>query len=144
VALSVSIFSFKITYLKSNWPLTFPGAMLGPTKNLGLIGSAVFTFIGYKQTDKHQNRHPDTQNLYINFIISLPNIHIYNYYVIFLPNIQTYNHYIISLPNIHINNYYIIILPNTQTYNHYIISLPNIQTAYHYIISLPNIHIYNY
>ena len=32
-----------------------------PTKNLGPIGSAVFTFIGYKQT----NRHPDKPNLYI-------------------------------------------------------------------------------
>ena len=26
--------------------------MRDPTKNLGLIGSAVLTFIGYKQTDK--------------------------------------------------------------------------------------------
>ena len=32
-----------------------------PTKNLGPIGLAVLTFIGYKQT----NRHPDKQNLYI-------------------------------------------------------------------------------
>ena len=30
-------------------------------KNLGPIGSAVLTFIGYKQTD----RHPDKLNLYI-------------------------------------------------------------------------------
>jgi len=26
--------------------------MLGPTQNVGPIGSAVMTFIGYKQTDK--------------------------------------------------------------------------------------------
>ena len=33
--------------------------MWGPTQNLGPIGSAVLTFIGYKQTDKQgykQNR----------------------------------------------------------------------------------------
>ena len=34
-------------------------------KNLGLIGSAVLTFIGYKQTDKHQNKQTDKPNLYI-------------------------------------------------------------------------------
>jgi len=32
---------------------------------LGLIGLAVVTFIGYKQTDKHPNTHPDKLNLYI-------------------------------------------------------------------------------
>ena len=32
-----------------------------PTKNLGPIGSAVLTFIRYKQTDKHHNRHPNKQ-----------------------------------------------------------------------------------
>ena len=36
-----------------------------PTKNLGPIGSAVLTFIGYKQTDKLTNKHPDKPNLYI-------------------------------------------------------------------------------
>ena len=35
--------------------------MQDPTKNLGTIGSAVLTFIGNKQT----NRHPDKQSLYI-------------------------------------------------------------------------------
>ena len=34
-----------------------------PTKNLGLIGSAVLTFIGYKQT----NKQTDKQNLYIDY-----------------------------------------------------------------------------
>ena len=37
--------------------------MLGPTKNLGPIGSAVLTFIGYKQ-----NRQTDKPNLYIDGI----------------------------------------------------------------------------
>ena len=31
---------------------TFPGVPRCPTKNLGPIGSAVLTFIGYKQTDR--------------------------------------------------------------------------------------------
>ena len=30
--------------------------MWGPTQNLSLIGSAVLTFIGYKQTSKHPTR----------------------------------------------------------------------------------------
>ncbi len=30
--------------------------MQGPTQNLGPIGSAVLTFIGYKQTDKQTDR----------------------------------------------------------------------------------------
>ena len=30
--------------------------MRDPTKNLGLIGSAVLTFIGYKQTDTQTDR----------------------------------------------------------------------------------------
>ena len=29
---------------------------IGPTKNLGPIGSAVLTFIGYKQTDRQTDR----------------------------------------------------------------------------------------
>ena len=37
----------------------------GPTKNLGPIGSAVLTFIGYKQTDKQTNKQTDKPNLYI-------------------------------------------------------------------------------
>ena len=32
--------------------LTIPGVMWGPTQNVGPIGSAVLTFIGYKQTDR--------------------------------------------------------------------------------------------
>jgi len=39
---------------------TFPGAMLGPTQNLGLIGYAAFMSIGYKQT----NRQTDKQSIY--------------------------------------------------------------------------------
>ena len=37
--------------------------MRDPTKNLGLIGSAVLTFIGYKQTDK--------QSIYMEDLIHL-------------------------------------------------------------------------
>ena len=37
----------------------------GPTKNLGPIGSAVLTFIGYKQTDNQTNKQTDKPNLYI-------------------------------------------------------------------------------
>jgi len=36
-----------------------------PQKNLGPIGLAVLTFIGYKQTDKQTNKHQDKPNLYI-------------------------------------------------------------------------------
>ena len=36
-----------------------------PTKNLGPIGSAVLTFIGYKQTDNQTNKQTDKPNLYI-------------------------------------------------------------------------------
>ena len=39
----------------------FDGDKRCPTKNLGPIGSAVLTFIGYKQTD----RQTDKPNLYI-------------------------------------------------------------------------------
>ena len=39
---------------------------LDPTKNLGPIGSAVLTFIGYKQTNKHQNKLTDRQAKFIN------------------------------------------------------------------------------
>ena len=38
---------------------------LCPTKNLGPIGSAVLTFIGYKQTDKQTPTQTDKPNLYI-------------------------------------------------------------------------------
>ena len=38
-------------------PKTFPGVMWGSTQNLGPIGSAVLTFIRYKQTDTHPDRH---------------------------------------------------------------------------------------
>ena len=38
-----------------------------PTKNLGPLGSAVLTFIGYKQTDKQTNK----PNLYIDLIYDL-------------------------------------------------------------------------
>ena len=37
---------------------------------MGAIGSAVLTFIKYKQTDKHPNRHPDKLNLYIDITSS--------------------------------------------------------------------------
>ena len=36
-----------------------------PQKNLGPIGSAVLTFIGYKQTDRQTNKQTDKPNLYI-------------------------------------------------------------------------------
>ena len=35
---------------------TFPGVMQGPTQNLGPIGLAVLTFIGYKQKDKQTSK----------------------------------------------------------------------------------------
>ena len=34
-------------------------------KNLGPIGSAVLTFIGYKQTNEHPNTQTDKPNLYM-------------------------------------------------------------------------------
>ena len=37
----------------------------GPTQNLGPIGSAVLTFIGYKQTNKHPNKKTDRQAKFI-------------------------------------------------------------------------------
>ena len=39
--------------------------MRDPTKNLGQIGSAVLTFIGYEQTDRQTNKQIDKPNLYI-------------------------------------------------------------------------------
>ena len=42
---------------------TFPGVMQDPTKNLGTIGSAVLTFIGYKQTNKQTDT--QTSQIYI-------------------------------------------------------------------------------
>ena len=43
-------------FLKINYPKIFPGVTRDPTKNLGLIGSAVLTFIEYKQTNQHHDR----------------------------------------------------------------------------------------
>ena len=43
----------------------FPGVTRDPTKNLGPIGSAVLTFIGYKQTNKRQNKQTDRQAKFI-------------------------------------------------------------------------------
>ena len=34
------------------------------TQNLGPIGTAVLTFIGYKQTNTHQDRQTDKQTIY--------------------------------------------------------------------------------
>ena len=42
-----------------------PGVPRCRTKNLGPIGLAVLTFIGYKQTDRQTNRQTDKPNLYI-------------------------------------------------------------------------------
>ena len=39
-----------------------------PTKNLGPIGSAVLTFIGYKQTDTQTDTQTDKPNLYIDAV----------------------------------------------------------------------------
>ena len=44
---------------------TFPGLPRCPTKNSGPIGTAVLTFIGYKQTDRQTNKQTDKPNLYI-------------------------------------------------------------------------------
>ena len=52
-------------YLKFWSFINLPRGHGCPTKKLGPIGSAVLTFIGYKQTDKHHNKHPDKPNLYI-------------------------------------------------------------------------------
>ena len=40
-----------------------------PTKNLGPIGSAVLTFIGYKQTDRQTDKQTDKPNLYIDLCV---------------------------------------------------------------------------
>ena len=42
---------------------TYHRVMWGPLQNLGPIGSAFMTFIGYKQT----NRHPNKQSIYIDY-----------------------------------------------------------------------------
>ena len=39
--------------------------MCGSTQNFGPIGSAVLTFIGYKQTDRQTDRQTDKPNSYI-------------------------------------------------------------------------------
>ena len=41
------------------------GSLDVPQKIVGPIGSAVLTFIGYKQTDRHQDKQTDKPNLYI-------------------------------------------------------------------------------
>ena len=43
--------------------------MLDPTKNVGPIGLAVLTFIGYKQTNKQTNKQTDKTNLYIDKVV---------------------------------------------------------------------------
>ena len=52
----------------------------GPKKNLGPIGSAVLTFIGYKQTDrqtdKQTNKQTDKPNLYIDIESTVYTIYI--------------------------------------------------------------------
>ena len=63
------LFILKTTFWNYEHPKTFPGVMCGPTQNLGTIGSAVFTFIGYKKTKKQTNRHPDKQSIYIDILI---------------------------------------------------------------------------
>ena len=41
--------------------------MFGHTQNLGWIGLAVLTFIGYKQAKTH----PDKQSIYVEVVISV-------------------------------------------------------------------------
>jgi len=41
--------------LKIESSIILPWFTQGPTQNLGPIGSAVLTFIGYKQTDRQMN-----------------------------------------------------------------------------------------
>ena len=76
--------SLCTNYLKSNFDggkflkirstIPLPGVTRGYTKNLGPIGSAVLTFIGYKQTDKQTNRQTNKQadkpNLYTEVVLS--------------------------------------------------------------------------
>ena len=40
------------TFYNSEYTLDFPRVMRGPSQNVGPIGSAVLTFIGYTQTDR--------------------------------------------------------------------------------------------
>ena len=47
------------------------GSLDVPQKNLGPIGSAGLTFIGYKQTDKQTNKQTDKPNFYIDCLIIL-------------------------------------------------------------------------
>ena len=42
----------EANFCKFDHPYTFPGVTWGHSKNLGPIGSAVLTFIGYKHTDR--------------------------------------------------------------------------------------------
>ncbi len=46
-------------------PVRLPFLPRCPTKNLGPIGSAVLTFIGYKQTNKQTDKHQDRQAKFI-------------------------------------------------------------------------------
>ena len=55
---------FEANFCKFDHLIIFPEVTRGPTKNLDPIGSAVLTFIGYKQTDKQT----DKPNLYIDEI----------------------------------------------------------------------------
>ena len=78
---------FKILIIHK--PLSFPRATWGPTQNLGLIGSAVLTFFGYKQTDKLK--------FYIDNLTLPPNIRLHIIKVknnIFLNKI--FNHFILN------------------------------------------------
>ena len=56
------LFVYIVKQNKNN-SLIFPVVTSCPTKNLGPIGSAVLTFIGYKQTDKQTNK--QTSQIYI-------------------------------------------------------------------------------
>ena len=51
--------------LKRKNYLIFHSPVSQIAQKLGLIGSAVLTFIEHKQTDKQTNRHPDRQAKYI-------------------------------------------------------------------------------
>ena len=57
----------RITNFYKNNLKTFGGVTRDPTKNLGSIGTAVLTFIWFKQTDRHAKfRHLDIQIKFTN------------------------------------------------------------------------------
>ena len=62
----LKIFQNRILWVANFWKFEVP------QKNLGPIGSAVLTFIGYKQT----NRHPDRQVKYIYIDIENSNVYV--------------------------------------------------------------------